>query len=407
MRIWIPLWLTLLLACSGAGSSAPQTPATEVETRVIGQKAVLPAEDPALAAFSKSYLVIVASKLDKMEAAVALYPLKDMTGTAPQILPSERFKNLMPCYHIAIAGSFQKKEEAQALSKLLQKAGIGNYVKNAGPLVPPSAALNAYCAARQAPKVEGEVQIVLSGGGKSWVSVAGDVPEDLPPARALDKSYDAWEQRVGPGSGSWTVTSVDGPSQHCNGAARVAITLGSPHFGVLQADSPPEAPACGSPELAEELSCSLSSGWWLAVPTGRPAPVAWIGKEETGLKVAAEAALAKVWTGSGERRVSVTRYSANGQSALLVEGTVEDEEGICGGSSSSWFAAFLPEGQGLGRQMGPWQQSEFMAGAWLVDADADGVPELLRTEFPRHALLTRIDGSVLAEQNIAYCDCPC
>lgn len=414
MRLGMSLAAVLLLACGGGGApaTAPTSSVTPTAT-ATAKPATAVAEDPSLPAIGNNYLVIVASKLVAKEAEAvaeaALPAVKGVAGTQPRTLPSVRFKNLMPCYTVAIAGAFPKKEDAAALSKTLKAAGVDNYIKNAGALVPVSAALNAYCSARQNPVASSDVKIVISGAGASWLPVAGEVPAEVSGLVALDKKYDTWEKSLGAGSGAaWHVVSTVGQAQECTTPTRSLVTRGTPHFGVLEGP-PPTVPACGSPQMTERLSCQVADGYGVAVPAGRPAPVVWKDTEERGLEKAAEALVAKVWGGAGTRSVEVRRYSANGQSVLLVKGTVDDsaEMGVCGGTERSWFAAFLPEGQGFGRQMGPWQSADFVDGVWLIDVDADGIPEMLHREFPEHATLIRMDGSVIAEQNIDYCDCPC
>ncbi len=408
----LPVALLSILACGGAPTAPDKAPATAAATAAAPAKPAKqrakPADDPTLSPLSGQYLVIVASKLVAAEADAALTPVRAVPGTAPRTLPSARFKNLMPCYTVAIAGSSADKKEAAALSKALKAAGIDNYIKNAGALVPPSAALDAWCAARQAPVTGGAVQLVLSGGGKSWVPVAGSVPDGLPPAVALDKEYGAWEQRIGPGSGAWSTISVDGTAKSCNGVARSAVTIGTPHFGVLQAESPPSGPQCGSPQPAEELNCSFTAPA-VAVPAGSPAPAAWPGAPAPDLTAAATAALASRWSGSGQRAVTVTRHTAGAQSLLLVAGTESDDGGVCGGYSATHFAVFMPaeQGAGLGRQLGGWQDADFVSNLWLLDADGDSVPEILAESFPNTLRLSRVDGATVAEQRADYCDCPC
>ena len=56
-------------------------------------------------------------------------------GITPMALNSSRYKQLMPCWNILIAGSSAKKSTARSLSRKLTAAGIDNYVKQAGKYV--------------------------------------------------------------------------------------------------------------------------------------------------------------------------------------------------------------------------------------------------------------------------------
>lgn len=409
----LPLILTLSLACGGGGEvqPAPASPASPAKASAASAQAPArpapkpPADDPTLAPLSGQYLVILASKLDSAESEAALRALPSPQPGA-RLIPSSRFKNLMPCYTVAIAGGFADKKEALALGKSLKAAGVDNYVKNAGSLVPPSAAVEGYCTARRSPPPAGEIQLVLSGGGRSWVPSADPIPAGLPAPVALGQDYDAWEQPAGPASGAWNVAPVDGPARACNATQRSVITLGTPHFGIKE-NGPPDAPVCGSPRAALQLDCALTGP---AVASQSATPIPWPGSPAPGLDAAAAAALASRWGGPGKREIQVTRHapaSGEGQPVLLVAGTESDDAGVCGGYSTTHFALFLPEGDGLGRQIGAWSGADFADQVWLIDADGDRIPEILIDTFPENLSLRRADGTVIAEQSIDYCDCPC
>ena len=423
--------LPVLVALAACGSEptppvapvAPEAPQPAAEpplTVARATPAALPSDDPTLA---DHYLVILASKLDPAEVTPALDAVRALgaLGAKARTLYSSRFKGLMPCYHVAIADASTDRKAAFALAKKLSAAGVDNYVKTAGAYVGPSPTLDAFCAGMAAGEAEAtDARLVALAGGRAWVPTGGSVPDGLPDPVALGEDYAEWLQPMeGGGEGqAWTALEIgSGDTVACGERGQAALTLGTPHFGVLQGEGPPSSPACGSAEVYAELDCDLPVGQWLAVPADGPKPVAFAGGDAAPtLEAEAKAALARVegWTsyeaaegGELARTVRVARYSGGGATFHVVEGTIEDGESVCGGDEVAWRAVYAAEGDGLGRRLGPFVEEHFSRLVGLVDIEGDGAPELVTDAFPAESTIWRLDGSPVASRSVAYCDCPC
>lgn len=423
--------LALLVACGApeAPKTPKNTPATAPEPPLVAQKAAgpeLPPEDPSL---GDQYLVILASKTDPAEVTPALEAAraKPELGGRARTLLSSRFKNLMPCYTVAIADASPDKAAAFKLSKALTAAGIDNYVKNAGRYVGPSPAIDAFCqgfvSGRTATSSARLVQVV---SGKGWVPLGAQVPGELPDPERMDDTYGAWKQPIAAGAltdagpDAWRLVAMDtGVSQVCRREAVAALTLGTPHFGVLQGEEKPVEPTCGEPAVYAGLDCALEIGPWLAVPESAPAPLPYkrVQGENNSLLESARAALDrldawKTYTAVDpnvpiERTVSVSRFEGPGGAFHVVEGAITEGEGPCGGDEVAFRALYAAEGEGLGRRLGPFQEAHFSTLLGLVDVEGDGAPEVLWTEFPDVSRLGRADGTVVTEHTVAFCDCAC
>lgn len=426
----------LLVACGGAttfserpgGAGKPATSGAGEPPLVVAASAApaLPPDDPTLGG---QYLVILASKIDPAEVQPALDAVRSLgaPGAKARTLLSSRFKSLMPCYTVAIADAFADKKQALTLSKQLSAAKVDNYVKNAGDYVGPSAAVDAFCAGfASGQSASPNAAIVASAGGRGWIAMGGATPSPLGDPVRLDDSYGAWSQSVPrdsydeSGPSSWLLVDPrTGATQSCKRKSVAALTLGTPHFGALQGDEKPTAPVCGEPALYSELDCAVSEGLHVAVPEGGRAPVVYKRGEGSlsALEAAAKADLERVpgWhdfkpidpSDEVRRAVTVTRFEGPAGVILVVEGSIEDGEGVCGGDEVAWRAVYAAQGDGLGRRLGPYIEEHFSRLEALIDVEADGAPELLTTAFPDETTLWRVDGSELSRSSIAYCDCAC
>lgn len=432
----------LLVACGGSpdpadkGGEKPgsQRPSTEAgsggaEPPTTVAKPAGPPLPPEAPELGEHYLVILASKLDPAEVEPALSAARALgePGARARTLLSSRYKNLMPCYHVAIADAFADKKAAFALSKTLTASGVENYVKNAGAYVGPSPAIDAFCAGFVAEDAGmPSVRIVTVAGGRAWVPASGTLPDGLPPAQRLGEDYDAWLQPVAgdPGGAEeparWTVLDVKtGKTTSCGRKGYGALTLGTPHFGVMQAEEKPSEPACGDPALHAELDCALEPGLYVATPEGGKAPSALepAGSGGPELEAAARAELEKVAgfrdfkasdpEGTVTRTVRVTRWKGTAGAFHVVEGLAEDGAGVCGGDEVAFRALYAAEGEGLGRRLGPFVEEHFSTLQGVLDLEGDGAPELFTTAFPDERTAWRSDGAELSRSSIAFCDCAC
>lgn len=426
---WLPL--VLLIGCASTDSgpaakpeAAVATPAAATATPAPTPPArPLPPDEPGL---GDHFLVIVASKLDPAEAEAALGGARSVPGTHARLILSSRYKNLMPCYTVAIADGLADKKAALALSKQLTAAGVDNYVKNAGAYVGASAALDAFCAGPLQTDDAGDQRFVTVAGGRAFLPVDGEVPAviPLPPPAPLGDGYRAWIQPL-PATGSqvnetgkrWTVVDVkSGKVQVCTETSLTVLTLGTPHFGLLQAPEPPTEPSCGAPALFAELDCALDAGLWLAV--AQVSPTVWTagapGGETQLAAVQAELAAEAAWTdfsgGEGDevrREVNLVRYAGPSGAVWAGGGSAESGPGICGGDEITLRGVWAAGDQGLGRRLGDWMNQPFSELEGLVDVDGDGVPEIVWSEFPDGLHLSRVDGSDLTHFEVAFCDCAC
>lgn len=192
------------LACGGAPAPAPSSAPPGPDAPPAG---ALPAlvTAPAEAALADRFLVVLGSKRDAEEAIPALAALASHPEVAatPARLASSRFKNLMPCYTVTIAGALDDKAEALAVSAALKGIGVDNYVKNAGAYVPRSAAIDAYCEASPAAPA-GAARILALVDGRPWLplpapdAVVANATRGAPHPKALGADFDAWYTPVTP-----------------------------------------------------------------------------------------------------------------------------------------------------------------------------------------------------------------
>ena len=445
MRLYFLAFLGLGLACGG-GSDPAATPGdgatpgarpTSAASPAGGASTGAPARptsaldavgSPADAQLADHWLVILGSKADPAEVIPGVDGIRAEPGVAVRQLLSSRFKNLMPCYAVTVATATPDKKAALALATSLRAKGVDNYVKNAGSWVGPSAAIDAYCAAADAP-VTDDVRVATRVGETLWVPVATTDAEltaltaAAPPPVSESDRYDAWRQPLAGGSGQQytLVDAANGVTQVCSSDAVALLTLGTPHFGVLQGEEKPSAPACGSPARFERLACpqSVTTGAWVAVPAeakvGTYSPLG----PATALEADARTILADRtdWDaepanfaeedGPVERTVKVTRWRGPAGEVAVVEGRRAWGNGVCGGGDDVWFGVFATSGDTLGAALGEIQAESFAEVSGLVDLGADGRPDLVLSRFPTTVTVVGADGQTATSLAIDFCDCAC
>jgi hypothetical protein len=230
-------------------------------------------------AYSQKWIVILGSFTDPGEVPGGISKLARHPDLFEQVarISSTRFKGLMPCYQVVIAGAFATRKEARAHWKRLKKLGVKSYFKNAGKWVKQQPGVEAYCE-RRGKKSRGAC------GGLHWVEkhakrifmklqvddvVAERIKAKTGASRPLDASLDVWgapvrNKVVGvyrKGAG-YQVFEADRSqtATTCTIGRFHLLTRGTPHFGwyqeFQQSKKKPMKPGCGSPELFAELSCS-------------------------------------------------------------------------------------------------------------------------------------------------------
>lgn len=384
-----------------------------------------PLPDPD-AALGDQWLVIVASKRDPAEVTPAMAALASHPelGLTPTTLPSGHFKNLMPCYTVAVARATPDKKAALGLVTTLKAAGIDAYAKSAGAHVGPSAAIDAWCARSDGDDAVDGARLAVAVDGRLWLPSSAPseqrerIVQAAPPPVSLDAGYASWlsPAPAPPTAGRRVrVVEVDtGRSQVCTVSGGGVLTLGTPHFGLLQQPGTPTAPACGSPELYDALTCpeATGSGTWVAVAEGAALDGYRREQGSPALVAAATAALERDTDVEepGEdvsRSVDASVWRGPKGPFVVVQGTRTEGSGVCGGDESVWIRVYALEDGKLGAPRGEWARTAFANVRGLVDVGGDGVPELVLQTFPGVLTLQDVDGASLDEHTTDYCDCPC
>lgn len=386
----------LVLACAGLVAAATPTPSPSGEE------------------LAEKYLVILGSKKDPREPVPALATLAahPELGLHPGTLLSSRYKNLMPCYTVTYAAALPDLALARATTRQLSDIGVESYVKGTGPFVGPSAAIDAFCARKPG---QGNLSFALARGGGTWFPV--EVPEETeealltsaPRPRMVNNDYGTWEQplairNAGDLTVGGTVPFVDlqtGAALTCRVERFAFLTAGTPHFGVLQAEAPPTSPPCGEPALMARLDCPSDGQILLRGETATLGVTPFEGEvtppwAETVLAAHPDSRP----VGEGWTRTVMVRKAGK---LRVLEATLGTEEGLCGGTEYVLAGVFTAKG----RPVVPLQRYEFSQVFGLLDVGGDGKPELLIHAFPEILQVVSADGSVLASQQVAFCDCPC
>ena len=433
------------LACAGGPDPAPSEAASQPGATAqpgattTGAAAAAPIATPEASALggpelASHWLVILASKLDPAEAVPAVATIANHADLRADVgtLLSSRFKNLMPCYTVTYADATTDKAAALALSKRLRDIGVDNYVKNTGAWIGPSAAVDAYCNGGEEATANAVI-VPANIADTLWIPVAAPqaVVEaaltNAPKPVAMNERFDAWIQPATnpPGGASGArYTGVDahtGRTVACTSARVAALTLGVPHFAVVQ-EGAPKAPACGEAALYTELSCSgeTSGNGWIVVPEGTP--LTGYTRHEGG-EARASAAEASIATRTEigrdptnvgdyggmevERSVSVTLWTGPTGELALVEATRTLGPGVGGGYQTIWTGVYKVEAGTLGAPLGELIETEWSSAFGLVDVGADGKPDLVVTEFPSTTAVIGTDGARHGALELPFCDCAC
>jgi hypothetical protein len=357
--------------------------------------------------------VILGSKRDPAEVipGLAILAAHPELGLRPQTLLSSRYKNLMPCYTVTIAGAYPELKVARESVKAMAALGVESYVKNSGAFVGPSAAIDSFCARKPQ---EGTLAFGLATAGSTWLpvelpdSTVDSLAASAPAPKMISNDRGSWEQplpirNAGLLAVDAALPMVDlesGRGIQCTVQGFSFLTAGTPHFGMLEMEAAPTGPSCGSPQLMAKLDCPASSGQLLQVeerrvevlPLTESAPAPWV---EGVLKANPDwEPLQPGWTRESKLH-SAGKYR-------VLEAKVGDGNGVCGGTEYSLIGVYTAEGVVL-----PLRRYDFTELNGLIDLERDGKPELLLSVFPSTTQIVDGGGAVLAAQELAYCDCPC
>ena len=353
---------------------------------------------------------------------------------SPAVLRSQRFKGLMPCYDVIVAGAFAELDAAKALGAQLGEAGVDHYVKQAGALVPPSSRLEAMCSEEPHGACRADLRMVVDIGGSPHLALhldpaLAEASVGGSPTRPVrvDESGTMWaaplpvktiaDVNVGD---SWTLTNAAGGEPvSCTVSGFGAIVQGQPHFGWYSDEGMPTRPGCGSPEPMARLDCEgevVGSSW-----VARPADAAAIGTftEAEAPDPAVEAWLAK----AGATARSEAEAHARDQGVpLSEESKITTLTGGTGGPLSG-ARQHLQTGEGYahcgGEDVNLSQLAILRDGAPVValhdttDRSVMGVIEVdgeilvLESDWTGSRLLVGADGTSNCTLEVAFCDCGC
>lgn len=375
------------------------------------------------------WFVVLSSKTELGHVPPGLATLAAQPALAghPQRLLSTWFKNLMPCYEIVVADTFpatrQGRSQALAYSAKLTAAGVDNYVKAAGPWVGDRPEVEGYCASLRAPPRAPEGFWFVDDVGVP-LELGPGVDEALPrpTLRAEGSSYDVWRADLAVQTvGSWhvdlAVTGVTARGvQSCRVTGFARGVVGTPHFGMLQGEQPPESPACGAEEVYATLDCAallvLPAEAAVTAFEGAQEAPPWLPVFQEGVRepLDVDRAAAKAQAEQDGTKVSetwtTTRFRGGAAEAWLVEVRIESGEGAwsCGredhATRLAWWVS--PAGE-------LWSGPEDVRGEHpltAADLDGDGRPELILVDELTGG--QRVwSGTVGAARERSYCDCPC
>jgi hypothetical protein len=434
-------WVPLLLACGGAAPTdappASSPPATEAApaaptaaTPAAAPSGGVPAaHDPSI--YADKWLVILAS--NKTPGQVPANIGKLPPALKPASLNSSRFKGLMPCYEIVVAGPPADKAAALAAVKQLKGLGVDSYAKPAGKYVKSDARVDAFCAgAEPVTTCPQSVRFARAVGGQSFLQVGLSPVEaeralaGIAAAKPIDEQKQAWTSKLAAQNlgglsvgDAFTVAGTAGASTACKVTGFVALTHGLPHFGWYEMGDP-KKPGCGDPEVWAQLDCALPSDG-LASPAGgaqatMPEPkevdatpfVAALQGSGVWSKIHAEAEESAQLQGEA-LKASHTALEAQvgGRALVLVVSTLETRDGndYCGADDVHRRLAGVVDA-GSKEVVWPYQLVEGHQDPALV-ALPDGGVGLSHGVFPSGRTVIFAHGGATCTDEVAYCDCPC
>lgn len=437
--------LVLLAACSEvdeaegvapAGAHRSTTgPAPAAPPPVAARDPLALAPEAAHAALGDQYLVIVHTGEAGADLPEALLTLaRDPTWSESLVrLRSSRFRGLMPCYDIVVAGASVDLQGARARAAELQAAGVEHYVKGAGPYVGPDPRLDALCASRELGTCGDELRFVVHVGEAPHLALqlAPEVAEraiggaTTPPVR-LAEDGSVWatplpvRQVADVSKGdTWTLSSLESErTLSCTVSAFGAVTVGQPHFAWSQAEERPTRPGCGSPEPMARLACPEPTAGeaWMARPGGSsPLAVVPLSDPEAAavseadgrlLQQRAEAALAEAGAWAEDQgqplQVRSTATGGSGTRLLHLELQTGEGESWCGGPDLQQVQSLVLGEGGLRVDLHDTTDREVLA---LVEVD--GEARLVERDWTGSLFLLDGGGTEVCTWERAYCDCPC
>jgi hypothetical protein len=455
------LLIVLAIACRGSGGgcapvdSAKDTFDAGAAGAFTRDASVSPVAVPHEERFGGKYLVIIGSSDSpgRNPPSLQIIAAHPELGAEVARLVSSHFKNLNPCLEVVIAKATATKPQAIAFWKKLKQAGADAYVKNAGPYVGRSAALDAYCANERRPPPPitcGRLQFVEIWDSRPFVELSGAAL----PHGAAELPLRMLSERV------WTATIADeelgdvkigdelslygagtkAPLATCRIRRFLLMARGTPHFSYGKSEDgdeeEPEEPGCGSALPFAELKCQSlpdpEDGVNLfAVPARGKQPLLY--EEEVVSDAAAKAldgqasaiaetseahrlalkegtALAQGLNAELETSQKVRVFSSGKRRIAVVEIQLFTGEGgtLCSNDVRiDLRGLFTIEGDRLVRALSPLRRVRETELVGLIDLEGDGRVEVLVNEFPDRRSIETSEEASICGTSIPYCDCPC
>jgi hypothetical protein len=454
MRSLVSLLVLVLLAGCGSLKGCGSSATAPAPVAPPAASAPAPRSSAPEARFARKYFVIVHSSPTPGEGQEVVEKLRAAgLGAEAQRLSTTPFSSLRPCLEVVVAGAFEDKDVALALSGRLDGAGVKNYLKNAGALAQnwerreadcrEQAAAQAAVAARTGSAAD--PRFVDLRGARTFVLLSSE-PQDTPGAqlRPVGADWGFWmaslpKEPTGAFKQGSTFDVYDEKGllkAGCRVKGFASLNRGIPHFGYFQQQEAPDSPGCGDAWPAAELECSFvgtrameQNAIVFALPGGAPAPRYFsFGSDLPGpLKATQEAALRGLpeftkMRAEGEEHarqqglplqesLKLSVASVGGRQVVVGIARFQTGEGHtpCGGpdfqASVSRVRAVSDDGQET--PVGEGVDGESIVA--VLDLEGDGRVELLTrdTMDAQRMAIVREDGAHVAASFLPNCDCGC
>ncbi|HEX8825365.1 MAG TPA: hypothetical protein VF794_35955 [Archangium sp.] len=443
----LPFVVLAMSGCQGlrgCGSSESAHQVSAASTPDASTPSVAP--PPPEARYARNWLVILHSSPTPGEGTEVLEALKK-TGlpAEPSRLSSNAFRSLRPCLEVVVAHAFADKAKAEGFQKRLAEAGVGAYVKNAGPLDPDRERKEATCRAEaqavaarvEAQRLEVAPRLVEVHAGRTFMLLgkAGDNVGLTP----VDEGRRLW---MAPAEKDPTDQFAQGDTVDLYGAAGrlqsgcavtgfAWINRGVPHSGYFQREPPSNEPGCGRAWAFAELDCGMTpSDLSFALPVGTKAPVFFtlespsteeVADQESELRRSARFATlrsegsvrAEQVQEKLQEDVRATRYSAREGEHHVVFTVAHfitgEGNSACGSDYNEQLTRAVVRGPGGEQRVLTASDLNGDEVAGVMDLEGDGQVEvLLHASWPAQRVrLIREDGTELAGTAVENCDSGC
>ena len=386
------------------------------------------------------FLVIVSSSKEKNDAQHIYSKVSEIEGLTPVRLNSGHFKGLMPCWEI-IAIPAQDGKAAKAVAKTLNRNNVTNYIKRPGVYVGANERLDAMCStpnttagpnnSRFGLKLDTGPSVYMPLMLKSEIREA--VLQQQYTEKSTDNTYETWigelnNQTIESFSKGQTWEAYDigtAQKQECSIVGFVAMTRGTPHFGIVEQGEKLTESACGSPFVYAKFDCpEVSSGTleqrFVFYPNGQGTPfkivdykawqdVSFSPKENQDTSIQLILDEAEVWGKEQNMPVETTMRMTGlldkGSSLKVVEfsiftGTGNNE---CGGDDFNTTASAIYRD---GVRITEFVESRYTPVLGIIEQKS-GVVNILKKMDYSDLIMHDSKGGILTSLPKDFCDCGC